>query len=514
MDTLQVSLLPLTPVKAKGRKKRPSFSPVKYVASPKPRTISEQAPLKPEISEPVFHIPTAALTFSEFTFWNPVENDYDSISSKHMGQLLDYMDRKYRVDDIQHSGPFLVLRSDEVPSQDMRPFTIGGCLAIWLTRNQPLPREIMIGKRGMAAELDLAEAEARDLEPYRIPSTSTLLTIWEQFFADAEAISYVTTGIVVELPQTDFNVFLARVHTMPKRFSNSAASLSFANGPLVRDELGRRKQPQPQHIDGDFDDTDYVKEEGCFYPGCMIMNSAGGMVSAGVAVERAQDLRVTVAFHCWPDEYKESTDKLGDSEHFSITQGTTVVGNVTERIGDTDIGLAALKDGVAFNNQILGLDAAAKVLLPSNKLKYRDEFVVDGFTTSVQRLVCLGRRIRRANTRTEDLYRAGKDAELPAPGNYIILEQGIMATGEPEMRGTPRLREGVCGSALLRVQMANGEDVIQKGEIAGFMHWCDLQSVYNTEDPPPLLCYCDATDKLIEHGWKIVRAGERRKIEE
>ena len=40
----------------------------------------------------------------------------------------------------------------------------------------------------------------------------------------------------------------------------------------------------------------------------------------------------------------------------------------------------------------------------------------------------------------------------------------------------------------------------ERGEIAGFMHGCDLQSVYNTEVPPPLLCYCESVDELIEHG--------------
>ena len=133
-----------------------------------------------------------------------------------------------------------------------------------------------MGKWGMGAKLNLGETEAHELKTYRLPSTSTLLTIWEQFFADAEAISYVTIGIVVELPQTDHDVFMARTHTMPARFSNSAASLDYVNGPLVRNELGRRKQPQPQQIDGDHDDIDYVREEGCFIPGSMIANSEGG----------------------------------------------------------------------------------------------------------------------------------------------------------------------------------------------------------------------------------------------
>lgn len=231
------------------------------------------------------------------------------------------------------------------------------------------------------------------------------------------------------------------------------------------------------------------------------------------AVERGQDLRLTVAFHCWSGEYKESTDKLGDPEQFLITRGTTIVGHVAERISKTDVGLAALREGVVFNNRFLGLDATAKVLVPSNQLKYRDEFFMDGFTTSVQRLTCLGRRIRKAAARTEDLFRADEDTELPASGTYIVLNQGIMATGELDIRGTPRLRECVCGSAPLRVGKTNGEDVMERGEIAGFMHWCDLQIVYNTEVPPPLLCYCESVDELIEHGWKIVKAREKHKME-
>ena len=103
---------------------------------------------------------------------------------------------------------------------------------------------------------------------------------------------------------------------------------------------------------------------------------------------------------------------------------------------------------------------------------------------------------------------------LTGPGKYIVLEQGIMATGEPEIKGLPRLRESVCGSALLRVRTRDDEDVMEKGQIAGFMHWCDLQSVYNTEAPPPLFCYCDAADDLIKQGWKIVQTGEKQKTED
>jgi hypothetical protein len=145
-------------------------------------------------------------------------------------------------------------------------------------------------------------------------------------------------------------------------------------------------------------------------------------------------------------------------------------------------------------------------LIPSKDVKYPDKFVVDSFTTSVQCLICHSRRIRKLNLRTERLYRASEGTKLLGLVAYIVVEQGIIATSEPEIRGTPQIQEGAWGSALLQVQKANGEDVLQKSEISGFMH---LQSIYNTQDPPPLLCYCDSIDELIEYKWKIVSVGEK-----
>lgn len=174
----------------------------------------------------------------------------------------------------------------------------------------------------------------------------------------------------------------------------------------------------------------------------MIRSTDGGMVSAGIAVERDQDPRLTVAFHCQKGKYDKHKDKLGDPEHFSIIQGTSIMGNVVERICKTHIGLGVLKDGVSFNNRFLGIEAAPKVWLPSKELNCLDEFVIDGFTTSVQRLTCLGRQIRKENTRGEEFYKANDDTRLPDPGIYIILDQGIIGTGEPEIRATPGLREG------------------------------------------------------------------------
>ena len=127
----------------------------------------------------------------------------------------------------------------------------------------------------------------------------------------------------------------------------------------------------------------------------------------------------------------------------------TIVENIAERINKIDIGLVALKNGITFNNRFLGLDSAtAKVLIPSKDVKYPDKFVVDSFTTSVQCLICHSRRIRKLNLRTERLYRASEGTKLPGLVAYIVVEQGIIATSESEIRGTPQIQEVLQPSPL------------------------------------------------------------------
>lgn len=112
-------------MKVKGRRKRPLINSEKFISSPKPRTMSEQPPLKPESWSQCFMFLRR--------HWHSVSSISGiqwranmTPSTAHMKQLLDYMNSKYGVDDIQHSGPFLIPRSDKVLSQEMRPLTIGG----------------------------------------------------------------------------------------------------------------------------------------------------------------------------------------------------------------------------------------------------------------------------------------------------------------------------------------------------------------------------------------------------
>ena len=233
---------------------------------------------------------------------------------------------------------------------------------------------------------------------------------------------------------------------------------------------------------------------------------SGERISAGIAVQKGTDTRLTVAFHCWDKEFLEMPENLGDHNHFTITQGETLVGSVIERIGSTDIGLAKLKDGVSFSNQFLDLPTSAKRLLPLGEVGVMDDFLFDSFVTGRQRIKCLGKRILVKGGSKAVLK--GKPEDLQGPGKYISLQQGVYATNSPEIHGYPKVREGVCGSALVRARRAaDDNDRLEEGEVAGFMHWSDLQLKYDVSGN--FMCFADSVDHLIKEGWDTKEQGRR-----
>jgi hypothetical protein len=260
--------------------------------------------------------------------------------------------------------------------------------------------------------------------------------------------------------------------------------------------------------EGDEDDTDYIKSDGCFYPGAMLKADSGDQISAGIAVQKGTETRVTVAFHCWNSEDEQSPENLGDPNYFKVTQGETHIGHVAERISDTDIGLMKMKDGIAFNNRFLELDAVAGTLISTSQLSLNEEFVIDSFVTGRQRLRLQGIRLR-GNGGLPELK--GKPEDLPTPRNYLVFLQGIYATGAPEIHTLPRIRDGVCGSALVRIkagkEAGTRQDVLHRGEVCGFMHWSNLQLKYGSGG---LLCFADSVDNLIEEGWVVSKIAKKR----
>jgi hypothetical protein len=458
----------------------------------------------------------AALDFKEFSARDK-DGYYDTIKSVYLKALLAYLGKEFQVVQIQQSGLFLILWCQEsLPKPSNRPFTIADCIAVWLLDGDDMPPEVIPKGFGGGEPLFIDEDLVDDLQFYKIPKVNTLRSL-TKYFPTAEFISYLNTGIVIELPQIPFPDFLKSLETLPTEFANAYASLQFHNGPMARTELRRLKKPDPKVIQGVFDDTDYVKEMGYFYPGTMISADAGGSISAGILVEKESEVRLTVAFHCWDEENKDKSKQLGDSRYFKLTQGDinsgTKVGYVSERIGETDIGLAKLD--MPFNNRFLDIDATPKTLLHTDDIKLFDAFAIDSFVTGFQQLRCLGVRFRTEKTGEKELK--GDPKNFPTPGQYISFVQGIYATSAPVISTKPQIREGVCGSVLFRISKAKSSskkspsieqdvEVMAEGGIGGFMHWSDLQSKSQEVN---LLCYADAANELFEAGWEVCQIADK-----
>ena len=443
-------LVHLTPVKA-NRKKRPSFSPTKsrQQAEPKAQSQSEVLTQKPTLSNPESDIATASLEFEEFTYWNDDGVTMKNSTNAQSAALVQFLGRRFRVTEMQESQPFLILWCrGGVPTQDERPFSIAGCIAVWLEEGAATPEDLSIGDFGEGEfEIAIDASIAADLRPFHMPKEETLSNL-AKYFPGCTHVSFIVHQIVIEYATEDFQTFSVRRQKLPWAFENVGLPLSYHNGPLVQTQLKRFKKPEPRFLNGAEDDTDYVKTQGCFFPGTKISADSGQQVSTGIMVQRGQESRITVAFHCWDEEYKDFQDKLGDLDKFSVTQGETLVGNIVERIGTTDIGLAKLKDGIAFHNRFLDIPTTAKTLTPLENLAVNDEFLIDTFVTGRQRLRLQGKRV--PNMESLPALK-GSAQDLPPPGRYVSFSQGIYATGSTEIPGTPKIREGVCGSAVVRV---------------------------------------------------------------
>lgn len=230
-------------------------------------------------------------------------------------------------------------------------------------------------------------------------------------------------------------------------------------------------------------------------------------------------------------------------------------------------------------------------------------FLIDSFVTGQQLLASMGARVIKADKRGRDFF-GGPDVG-PKSGYFIELCQRIYATSTPEIYGYSKIREGVCGAAVVfarkldsntsastqaamqspRSTRASTQATMQSpyntraraqammqspykdvpaspqvstskkaappkdpsktppskgpsntpggkaptksksansitsrrkhhdfyestGQVAGFMHWADCQTLYSGG---ALLCFADAVDELIEDGWEVVPVPEKPK---
>jgi hypothetical protein len=385
-------VVPMVTLLKAARKKKPSFSPVKAApAKPTPKTRAQSDNVitpRPVIDGFGPDLATASLEFEEFSFWDDDGVNMKNPTKQQMVALSGYLADTYKVAELQISQPFLILWcKGGVPDQHQRPFSIVGCIAVWLDEGDEVPGDLSIGDfGGPEIELTVDDDIAADLQPFHLPKAQTLISLAEHF-PGCSHVSFLAHQIIIEFPEEDDESWHHRRQNLPESITNVGLPLTYNNGPLVAAELKRLKKPKPGVLaSAQADDTDYVKSQSCFHPGTMLKADSGDHISAGIAVQKGGETRVTVAFHCWDKEYESVPDKLGDEGHFAVTQGETKVGHLLERVGLTDVGLMKVNKDVAFSNRFLDIDATAKVLMPMSGLAVSDEFLIDSFVTGRQRM--------------------------------------------------------------------------------------------------------------------------------
>ncbi|KAK2796397.1 hypothetical protein FQN51_009381 [Onygenales sp. PD_10] len=481
------------------RRKRPSFSPTKPRQQPKEQSRSEEPqPTQPPPVPP--SVVSSSVEFDDFTLGDPRESFAVFFDFKN--QLLDFLGQQFGVDDVTYSPPFLFLRSAQPPPLDERPFSIAGCIAVWLGPEsaQPDPYPGLTGgddEPGNFAEVD--EQLAKELVPFRMPDAQLLFKAIKQPFPDAIAVTMIYNVIIVEFEETDVKSWSKKLESLPMAFKNINSSLHYTNGPLVNTDCRRLGNPQPDSLSHFVtDDTDYVKERGYFCPGAMLISREDNAITSGIAVHRGAETRVLAALHCWDQEFEGNSAKVGNPANFVVKQGKTRVGYLEQMIDNTDMALMKLDEGVMFRNHFLDIDCVPKHLLCGREIAPGDMMVMDSFATGRQQLQCAGVRAYNTARKRLSTFLKGKAEDNPPPSDYVILSQGVFATNAPEIHTHPEIRAGMCGAVIVRNLTSSKEKVLDKGEICGIMHCADLKQ--NSK----LFCFADVMDPFIDAGWECL----------
>lgn len=279
------------------------------------------------------------------------------------------------------------------------------------------------------------------------------------------------------------------------------------------------------------DDTDYVARGGVFYPGSMISPAWKGetrySATAGILLERNGQQHMTCSWHLWEKLAAQHGATLGSddplsNEVFTVYQRDTLspVGTVVERVGQTDIALARLHDGIEFRNEFIGSGFVPRCLALGSDVKFLDQFSIDSFTTGKQNLAVVGVKVELPRTpgaeHPETVAPANSDDLLPVPGvEYILVSQGTHFTQAAEMTTKSQIRESACGAVLIRShrhvqdpsrpfrnRVESPRATLPRGEVFGMMHLADI--THRRTYVSQYLIYADSFTPLIQRGWTAV----------
>lgn len=443
-----------------------------------------------------------------------------------------YLRDKFGVTVVHDLGHWLGLGCEPSVPSDRMPGIAGGYLAIWRPASD-MCFNPFVGERGelycdedTEEELEVDEIILSRFKQYAIPTTEAITGL-ASLFPECIALTFIIDTIVIEYPATDKASFRKRLQTLPDILPGAPFDIRYHNGPLPNTPQRRRSckpRPELEKESRVADETDYVARDGKFYPGCMISSAAlDGTVytsiSAGVLLSNGNETRLTCSWHNWEDHAKKHPTLLGQDDDearrvFTVVQGEpgSRVGHVVRRVGDTDIALASLDEGIVFENTFMDIQACAKRLVHTDSILPGDIYLIDGFTTGLQRLPGCGARfeVDRGPVHPTLISPNGDKSLLPPPGIYVSAIQGVCATMDDVQTKRPYIRGRACGAVLVRVfdrqnQARKPKEMLTRGEICGIFHYADLTPRYR-EAAEHYLAYTEVFNPLIDEGWRVVPA--------
>ena len=149
--------------------------------------------------------------------------------------------------------PYLVIEcDDELPSEDKRPFLVACLIIAVLT----LEEELFPFGIDFIEEHQLRAAIWRDLK--KPHSLETFMYI-HKLLPSAQYVSSYPTQILVECYELPDNEFGKLIESAPSHFGE--LFVGYMNGELIKECHGRAKTPNPRLLEGEHDDTNYLRSE-------------------------------------------------------------------------------------------------------------------------------------------------------------------------------------------------------------------------------------------------------------
>jgi len=466
------------------RRKRASLSPPKRIVN-KPR-ISDPFPSTPRVPSPIsIELPQHDLEYP-FTYYDDEKHRFQKLDDAQTMQLLQSLRQKFPVVAISPMFPYLVIEcDDELPSEDERPFLVAGLISVFTREEEPFPFGIdFIGVAGEGEEYRLPPAIGNDLKEHHIPRLETLVYL-HKLLPYAQYISSYPTQILVECFELPDNEFGKLIEFAPSHFGE--LFVGYVNGELIKECHARVKSPNPALVDGEYDDKDYLLPEngGFLRPGILLeckgrlkddgTHEGISYTNSGIKIAKNDNICLTGALHGWDG----SDDK-------TVYHGDKAIGVITASLGED---IALIETSHLIDNRLLDYDIVPKRLVPSSDVEEGDTLILDSCYTGVQQLYATGRRT--------GLQRRKGDSPR-GDTIYIRINQGIFAMNSPTIQSPPQIREGACGTPLVRVGNKIKKVKYNDGGVVGFWLWADIKG-YGTS----LFAFSQTADPLIEDGWTV-----------